>query len=240
VRVVTIIRDVTENRLLEMSLEETEARHRSDVERSEQLFLTISNESPVSICILDEQGTVIQSNPACAHMFGVNGIQDLLGFNIFGDPNLPQVIKSKMLERESVYFDWEFDFELVKFHGFYQSSKSGVMNIGTIITPLKNSEDCSLNGWIVQMQDITKYRKATRKLREFKIQANQYMNYMGHDIANHLQVLVICSQLLSNANLDSKEQEALSILIASLDQCKEIINRTRAWESNGEETHPIQ
>ncbi|MHA2426330.1 MAG: PAS domain-containing protein [Candidatus Thorarchaeota archaeon] len=240
VRVVTIIRDITENKLMEMSLEETEARHRTDIERSEQRFLTIFNESPVSICILDAQGTITQANPACAHMFGVQGIQDLLGFNIFGDPNLPQVIKAKMLERESVHFDWEFDFEVVKFHGFYKSTKSGIMNIGTIISPIRNGQGNSLNGWIVQMQDITKYRETTRQLRESKIQSNQYMNYMGHDIANHLQVLVICTQLLENADLKPKEKDVLDILMASLEQCKEIINRARAWESAENDTHPIQ
>jgi PAS domain S-box-containing protein len=234
VRVVTIIRDVTENKLLEMSLEELESRHRTDIERSEQRFLTIFNESPVSICILDEEGTITQANPACAYMFGVKGIEDLLGFNIFGDPNLPQTIKAKMLERESIHFDWEFDFEVVRSHGLYESIKSGIMNIGTIISSIRNGKDTSLNGWIVQMQDITKYRQTTRELRESKIQSNQYMNFMGHDIANHLQVLVICSQLLSNAELNPKEREALGIIAASLEQCKDIINRARSWDLDEE------
>jgi PAS domain S-box-containing protein len=232
VRVVTTIRDITENKLLEMSLQETETRHNSIVKRSEQRFRTIFDESPVSICILDEEGTIIQANPACAHMFGVNGVQDLLGFNIFGDPNLPQTIKAKMLEEESIQYNWEFDFQVVNYHGFFKSSRSGIMNIGTIISPIMNGKEGSLNGWIVQMQDITKYRRATRELRESKIQSSQYMNFMGHDIANHLQVMVICSQLLSDATENPKDKEALDILRASIDQCTEIIDRVRSLDAH--------
>ncbi len=78
VRVVTIVRDVTEHKLLEINLEEVETRYSDYIQRSEQRFRTIFNESPVSISVFDEEGILVQANPACAKMFGVSGVHELL------------------------------------------------------------------------------------------------------------------------------------------------------------------
>lgn len=230
-RVVTIIRDVTEYKILEMNLEKIEARHSAYIQRSEQRFRTIFDESPVSISVFDEEGILVQANPACAKMFGVSSTNELLGFNIFGDPNLPQSIKSRMLQSESIYFEWSFNFEVVKLHGFYQSNKSGIMNIGTIITPVHNVEKNFLNGWIVQMQDITEFRKASFELQKAKQLSMQFMEFMGHDIANNLQAMTICTGLLIDAAESSGKSEVLQLLNKSIVACVGVINRARELEN---------
>ncbi len=135
-----------------------------------------------------------------------------------------------MLQSEPIYFEWDFAFEVVNMHGFYESNKTGIMSIGTIMTPVHNVEKNFLNGWIVQMQDITKFRRATFEIQKAKQLAMQYMEFMGHDIANNLQAMTICTNLLVDAAESVGKSEVLHILNRPVTACVEVINKARAIE----------
>ena len=88
-------------------------------------------------------------------MFGVSDIAEIKGFKLFEDPNVTDEVKEALRRCETVRYEVSFDFELVKKHGLYNTTKSGVVILDVLITPLS-----SHRGYLVQTQDTTDRRQA--------------------------------------------------------------------------------
>ncbi len=225
VRVVTVIRDVTEQRLLELTLSDYSEQFHTYRVASEQRFHAIFDASPVSICVFDKDGILTDANPACARMFGMASVNDILGFDISGAQDVPESVMEKVKYGEQVDFEWVLDMDRVNAGGKYETSKRGIVHIGVIVSPLVNSED--LNGWIVQMQDITDWRRSQMELRHATDLALEYMDLMSHDIANHLQSMVMCSGLLSEAAHAAGKETVIAMLDESISECIKTIMQAR-------------
>lgn len=229
-RVVTIIRDVTEQRLLERTLNECSEQFRSYQMRSEQRFSTIFDESPVSICVFDKNGILTDANQACAKLFGLACSDSLLGFNIFETPDVSDWVMDRIRNGEQVDFEWMVDLDRVNASGKYETSKTDTIHIGTIVSPLLDNGQ--VNGWIVQMQDITRWRYAELEIDRATDLAMQYMDMMSHDIANHLQSMVLCSELLSDAAKAAGKERVLAMLDESISECIKTILQAREISSD--------
>ncbi len=225
IKVVTVIRDVTEQRLLELTLSEYSEQFRTYRVSSEQRFHAIFDASPVSICIFDRDGILTDANPACATMFGMASVHYILGFDMSSARDVPDSVMEKVRSGEQVEFEWVLDIDRVNAGGMYETSKAGIMHIGVIVSPLVNSED--LNGWIVQMQDITGWKHAQMELQHATDLAMEYMDLVSHDIANHLQSMVMCSGLLSEAAHAAGKDAVIAMLDESLSECIKIIMQAR-------------
>ena len=64
---------------------------KSAQERAESVerFKGIYSQSPVGIEIYDIDGKLIDVNQICLDMFGVESVEEVKGFRLFEDPNLP-------------------------------------------------------------------------------------------------------------------------------------------------------
>ncbi len=142
VRLLGAIQDITERKLLE-----------EELQISQKKYLEIFEQSPIAIEFFDSEGLLINVNRACMKLFGVVNIDEISGFKMFEDPNIPEDIKAKLLNKESVRFKAEFNFEEVKRLNLYQTSCSGIKFLEWSIAPL--THDNSLIGYIEQIQDIT-------------------------------------------------------------------------------------
>ncbi len=140
------------------------------IQRSEERFRSVFEESPVGINVFDSEGMLIEANRACLDVFGVCSVDDIEGFCLFDDPNISEELKGRIRDGETVRYQASFDFEKVKELGLYETSRSGIAYLNTVIAPLGLCEDGSLRGYIVQMQDVTE-----RKIVEEALRASQQL-----------------------------------------------------------------
>ncbi|MHA2272393.1 MAG: PAS domain S-box protein [Candidatus Hodarchaeales archaeon] len=136
-----------------------------ELRESEERFRAIFEQSPTAIEIYDPTGQLIAANSECLTLFGVEKLQDVMGFKLFDDPNVPVDAKERLLAGEAVGFESEFDFELVKKHQLYKTSKTGRCFLNILITPLGVAGE-PLEGYLVHVSDITDRKKAEKNLQE--------------------------------------------------------------------------
>jgi len=155
---------------------------------SEERFRSIFNASPVSINVFDSNGVLVEANNACLEMFGVSSVNDLKGLNLFEDPNLPENMKKKIRKGKTAMFESLFDISKVKAGGYYTTGKTGIMYLDTVVSPLRYGLGRSIKGYMVQMQDITKRKKAEEEFRfkESRMQTLLQINQMNDASLNEI------------------------------------------------------
>ena len=92
---------------------------------AEELFKSIYEESPIGIELYDSNGKLIDLNQSCLELFGVSSKEEVNGFDLLDDPNIPKEYLTKLKQRETIRFESTFDFELVKHKNLYKTTKSG-------------------------------------------------------------------------------------------------------------------
>ncbi|WP_045222209.1 PAS domain S-box protein [Desulfonatronum thioautotrophicum] len=130
---------------------------------SEELYRSIYTRSPIAIELYDSSGRLLEVNPVCLELFGVQDVQELQGFDLFTDPNLQPHDIEKLRQGETVRFETVFDFGKVKHHNLYRTSKTGTIWLRVLITPLG---EAGAHGYLAQVQDITEHKKAQENLLE--------------------------------------------------------------------------
>lgn len=140
-RLIGTAQDITDRKNAEEALKE-----------SESLFRTLSEASPIAIGLYDANGILIYTNPAALNIMGADSMDDLLGYDMFSDPFLTG--KNKELLRKGINVSYESQIDFSKYPGDLQQklNRQGVMYLQVIITPLGKEK---VNGFLVQMQDIT-------------------------------------------------------------------------------------
>ncbi|MBD3157403.1 MAG: PAS domain S-box protein [Candidatus Lokiarchaeota archaeon] len=136
------------------------------LEKSQERFFALFQQSPIGIEILDDEGCIIRANSAAQEIFGVSDEEDIIGFNLLKDPNTPEHIKEKIRNREPYRFDSKFDFSLVQKHNLYETSREGIVYLETLITPLGGTGNSEPKGIMIQLQDVTEQIMALKALEE--------------------------------------------------------------------------
>lgn len=142
----------------------------NQLNNTEELFKSIYNDSPIGIELYDSNGKLIDLNQSCLELFGVSNKDEVKGFDLLSDPNIPKDILVKLKQRQTIHFESSFDFDLVKKHKLYQTKKSGKIYLDILITPLFLGESMSITNYIVQIQDVTNQEKAEQKLMNLNVE----------------------------------------------------------------------
>ena len=147
---------------------------------AELRFKSIFSEAPLTIEIYDSGGNLSDANQECLNMFGVEDIEEIKGFKLFEDPNLSEESKKLVREGKPYQYETEFDFDLVKKHKLYNTSKSGKCFLNILITPYK-IEDLNEKGYLVHIEDITERLQAEKALSTTKnvLNATQELTKVG-------------------------------------------------------------
>lgn len=122
---------------------------------NEEMFRTIFEESPICIELFDSNGILTGANRQTVELFGVEGVEDLIGFDFFKDQNTPDIVKEELRKGNSISLEARFDFSKVQLHNLYKSSKTGVMHLQCMYSPLHYGKDEDLQGYIIHIQDVT-------------------------------------------------------------------------------------
>ena len=155
----------------------------------EEKFKTIFNQSPIGLNIYDIEGNLLDCNPACLSMFGFENVSEVMGFNLFKDPNLTEQQKKNIKTGKNVRFELRFDFELVKTLNIYKTKKSGLSFFSCFATTLKSNK-ISKTGILLQLIEITARKKSEFILKEENSRFTTTMNAIDSvvyvaDMKNH-------------------------------------------------------
>jgi PAS domain S-box-containing protein len=142
-----------------------EKQLRRDLEISEDRFEKIFSQAPVGIEVYDQNGLLIDINQECLNIFGVTSASEVKGFKLFEDPNISAKIKKRLQSGESISYDTEFDFDQVRKHNLYKTSRRGVIHLHLSVTPYNISINGG-GGYLVHVLDITDKMQAEIQLKE--------------------------------------------------------------------------
>jgi PAS domain S-box-containing protein len=213
--------DITERKLAEAALSE-----------SEEKFRNIYAESPIGIELYDANGILLHVNQSCLELFGVFEMESLKGFKLFEDPNLSEEDKAKLRQGEKVKYEGPFDFELVKKRNLYETSKSGIIYLSVLMTPLNiDKENKVLSGYLVQVLDITERKQAEKALRQAKEAAelanrskSEFLANMSHEIRTPMNAIIGLTRLALKTALTNKQRDYLTQIDLSSQILLNIIN----------------
>jgi PAS domain S-box-containing protein len=132
--------------------------------RREEWFRAVFEESPIAINVFDAGGEMVLANRACLDMFGVKEVSDLRRLNLFSDPNTANWVKEQIKKDQQARYESAFDFSKVHQDALYVTEKQGIMWLDAVLSPLRYGDAKELQGYIVQMQDITSQKRAEEEL----------------------------------------------------------------------------
>lgn len=152
-----VVTDITEIKQSRIALEE-----------SAEMMRTIFEQSQIGFELFDKDGILITANKAALEIGGVSDVQELIGFSLFDDPNVPNDFKAKLIRGEAVEYEIEFDFNKVKESGLYNTSRSGKMILDAFITPLgnRNGGIGEITGYLSQIIEKTEHRRVEEALED--------------------------------------------------------------------------
>lgn len=192
---------------------------------SENLYSATFNQSPVAMELYDEQGLLIKVNAACLKMFGVKAFADIEGQNIFDNENIDAEIKSRLLRRESVEYESDFDFSKVH----YNTAHTGNRSFHWCITPVE--QNSANTGYVVQIVDITERKAAIAQIVKAKEAAEDYVHVqkqflanMSHEIRTPMNGIIGFAELALLTPYDEEQREALNIIKSSAHSLLRVVN----------------
>jgi PAS domain S-box-containing protein len=186
----------------------------------EERFRTIYTQSPVGIELFDDAGKLVDVNPACLDIFGLASADDVRGFDLFADPNVPAWARERCAAGESVAFESVLDFELVRQQDLYTSSRSGQSFVDCLITALHTSAG-SLSGYLVHVRDVSERKRADAERRDLEgrlLQAQKLesLGVLAGGIAHDFNNLL--TAILGNLEIVEEDISPLSPARRSVEQ----------------------
>ncbi len=186
----SIVHDITRQRTLEKEL-------RSSGERFKRIF----NESPVGIQYFTTSGRLLHTNRACLHILGIPRRNGMQGYNIFKDPQFPELLKDRLRRGEGGHATTTLDLGLAREQGLYATTKSGTRSIEIYTSPVLDRETNLFKGFLVQLLDVTD-RAVMEEIRQRafeQIERNmEQFAILGDHIRHPLQVIMARADLLAD------------------------------------------
>ncbi|MCC7429712.1 response regulator [bacterium] len=185
----------------ELELEKIIKEKTSLAEETQQLFQKIFEFAPISIGFFDKNGNLLSHNRATSKIFGIEEKEvGKFQYNFFLDPNLTEEAKQNIKKGlfGSNYF-W-FDFDLIKKHNIYPTTKSGKIYLEGKIIPLFD-ENSNLNNYLGMLTEHTEKKQIEENLK----------------VVNQNQKILISLLNLSLQNISLEEQlnQSLKLIISA-------------------------
>jgi PAS domain S-box-containing protein len=204
----------------------TEQKQAEDeISRSKEQFRSVFEESTIPNNLYDAVGTLIEVNQACLDLFGIEKKEDLLGFKLLDDPNLPEDVKQRALSGETVRFLSEFDFDKVKRNNLYKTSKSGIMYLDSVVAPFGYNAQGDVLGYYVQVQDVTEQKKSQQEIKNAADTALLYLDIMSHDLRNQLQAIMMAAEILDHTKISHEDTLSVDIISESVLKSQKLISK---------------
>lgn len=178
--------------------------------RSEEMLQNIYNGIPVGIEIYDKAGCLLDINRVDIEIFGLESKEQVLGINLFDNPNVPPEQKQMLRDMQNVEFELTYDFDQVN-NGYYQSRYSGKKNLLVKGTILYSGED-RVENYILIIVDNTESLNTYRRLCESEFLFNYIAEFAEVGICRwipHDRTIVASNQWYNNLNQEIRPIENL-------------------------------
>lgn len=142
------------------------SKQTSSPSQTHRLQQTIYENLPVGMELYDCEGRLIEINSVGLKMMGVKDKQDMLGINIFENPNVPDEMKSRLRAGENIRFTVKYDFELAKF--YYPTTLSGIRYFEITVSVVRDDENKEIDKFLFIAQDVTETVRTEEILRQSK------------------------------------------------------------------------
>ena len=140
-------------------------RERQALDRSEKLFRNIFANIPAGVEIYDTDGFLVDVNNKNIEIFGIRDKADVIGINLFENPNLSPQLIEQIRDRDIVDFRLDYEFENVE--GYYPSGKRNKINLYTKISKLYDSKG-NFTGYAFINIDNTERMDALYRICDFE------------------------------------------------------------------------
>jgi len=134
----------------------------AELRSNEQLFRLMFENAPLGIATVTPDGRLTEANPFFCRLLGWTR-EELLGFDLFADPNVSDEHKAQLRRGETVRYRSAFNFEKVRQRNLYPTSRRGVIWLDVLITPMGLPAVCN---YLVQVQDVTESELARQDLEK--------------------------------------------------------------------------
>ena len=124
---------------VELRKAKDEAIHeRQALDRSEKLFRNIFTNIPAGVEIYDTDGILVDINNKNMEIFGIRDKADVIGINLFENPNLSPQLIERIREQDVV--DFRLDYEFGSIEGYYPSDRRNKINLYTKVSKIYDSK----------------------------------------------------------------------------------------------------
>jgi PAS domain S-box-containing protein len=134
--------------------------------QTDALFHRLFFRSPIGKILCDSRGLLTNANGAALEILGLSELRPILGHDLFADPQVPPEARSRLEAGNSFRYETAYDFERVRAAQLRDSSRSGIVHLDIVITPLTDGPAGERTGFLIQVQDITKRKRMELSLRE--------------------------------------------------------------------------
>lgn len=152
--IVTLFSDMTE----------TLKAHKA-LNKSEKTLRNLFSNIPVGIEIYDQNGILVDINDKDLAIFGVSDKKQVIGVNLFDNPNFTEELKQQLLDKQNLDFELKYDFSRVGL--YYPVRQKGVKNLLVRVRPLYNA-DGDFENYLLIVIDNTENLTAHNRIRNFE------------------------------------------------------------------------
>ena len=206
-KVVGVLQDITERKLAEEALQE-----------SEEKFRTLVETAPMPI-LFHRGVNFIYTNPAAEKIFGYS-TDDMLKIKFWDlfAPEFRELVKERGLARlrgENPPSNYEVRLQTNLEEKWMELTPVRVMYKGSTAI-------------LTLFQDVTQYKQALTALHDSKEEAELYVDLMSHDISNINQAGMGNLELLQDTvKLDAQGQERVSTALQAFEKSTELIKNVK-------------
>ena len=140
-------------------------RMRQALNRSEGMLKNVFENMTAGVEIYDTEGRLININPKDMELFGISSKKDVLGINLFENPNISERIRQQIRQEESVDFYTNYSFQ--KIGGYYSSTSQKNIHLYTRASKIYDARQRFL-GYIVISMDNTEQMDAMKRVDDFE------------------------------------------------------------------------
>jgi PAS domain S-box-containing protein len=203
--------DITQRKVAESALKESEQRYRSVIENIQDGFFRINRD-----------GRIIMASPSAARMFGYSGSGDILGHridNFFRNPDVRKTLTDRITNEGSVQ---DMTLEMKR--------RDGSLFWGSINAHYLNDAEGKPVGVEGSIHDVTESRVMEQAVREANRKINLLNNITRHDVTNQLTALQGFIQIASMIKTDPAIREYLEKIRRVADTITRQIEFTRTYQ----------